>query len=63
MNDPSDAKLQNKSVKGLLKWICGKSPKWSAYQQKVLGSTVDTVGRGVVVPSTKIKLDEIGMPL
>lgn len=61
--DPRDVKLRNKNVKGLLKWALGKSSKWSAFQRKVLGSTVDTVGRGVVVPSTKIKLNEIGMPV
>lgn len=60
---PSDVKLKNKNVKGLLKWICGKSPKFSAYHQKVLGSTVDTVGRGVVIPSTKVNLDQIAMPI
>ena len=63
LHDPSDVKLRAKDVKGLLKWAMGKSPKGSAFQQKVLGSTVDTVGRGVVVPSTKIKLNEIGMPV
>lgn len=35
----------------------------SAYQQKVLGSTVDTVGRAVVIPSTKIKLNQVGLPI
>lgn len=61
--DPSDVKLKAKNVKGLLKWALGKTPKFSAYQQKVLGSTVDTVGRGVIIPSTKIKLNEVGMPV
>lgn len=61
--DPSDVKLKSKNIKGLLKWALGKSPKASAFNMKVLGSTVDTVGRGVVIPSTKIKLNEIGMPI
>ena len=61
--DPSDVKLKAKNVGGLLKWALGKSPKFSAFQRKVLGSVVDTVGRGVVVPSTKVKLNEIGMPV
>lgn len=56
-------KLKAKNVGGLLKWALGKSPKFSAFQRKVLGSVVDTVGRGVVVPSTKVKLNEIGMPV
>ena len=61
--DPSDVKLKGKNVKGLLRWALGKSPKYSAFNMKVLGSTVDTVGRGVVIPSTKIKLNQIGMPV
>lgn len=61
--DPEDVKLKNKSVKGLLKWALGTSPKRSAFATKVLGSTVDTVGRGVIVPSTKLRLNEIGMPV
>ena len=61
--DPSDVKLKAKNVKGLLKWALGSTPKFGAFQRKVLGSTVDTVGRGVIIPSTKIKLNEIGMPL
>lgn len=55
-------KLKSKAVKGLLKWALGTSNKRSAFMQKVLGSTVDTVGRGVIVPSTKIKLNQIGLP-
>ena len=61
--DPSDVKLKAKNVKGLLKWALGSTPKFGSFQRKVLGSTVDTVGRGVVIPSTKIKLNEIGMPI
>lgn len=61
--DPTDVKLKAKNVKGLLKWALGKSPKFSGFMQKVLGSTVDTVGRGVIIPSTKIKLNEVGLPV
>jgi len=62
--DPQDVKLKAKNVKGLLKWALGsKGPKYSSYIQKVLGSTVDTVGRGVIIPSTKIKLNEVGLPV
>ena len=60
--DPNSSKLQSKNVKGLLKWALGDSPKWSAFQRKVLGSTVDTVGRGVVIPDSKLKLNQLGIP-
>ena len=31
-------------------------------QRKVIGSTVDTVGRGVIVPNPRLKLNEVGLP-
>lgn len=62
--DPENPKLKSKSIKGLLGWALGtgSSPKASAVQRKVIGASVDTVGRGVVVPDPRIKLNEIGMP-
>ena len=62
MEDPSSPKLKQKSVKGLLRWALGTNPKASAFQSKMLSSTVDVVGRGVVVPDPNLKLDEIGIP-
>lgn len=60
--DPENPKLKNKHVQGLLKWALGESPKWSAFQRKVLGATVDTVGRGVVAANPRLKLNQIGIP-
>lgn len=60
--EPENVKLQNKHVQGLLKWALGDSPKTSAFQKKVLGATVDTVGRGVVVPNPRLKINQIGIP-
>ena len=60
--DPQSKKLRAKDVKGLLRWALGKTPKFSAVQRKVIGSTVDTVGRGVVVPDSHLKLNQIGLP-
>lgn len=60
--DPQSKKLQSKSVRGLLRWALGTTPKFGGFQRKVLGSTVDTVGRGVVVPDSKLKLNQIGLP-
>lgn len=62
--DPEDVKLRNKNVGGLLQWALGKgSPKFSAFHRKVLGHSVDTVGRGVIIPSSKISINEIGVPV
>ena len=35
----------------------------SAFQRKVLGSTVDTVGRGVIAPDPRLKLNQLGVPV
>lgn len=60
--DPSDVKLRNKNVQGLLRWALGSSPKFSAVQRKIIGSAVDTVGRGVIVPDSRLKLNQVGLP-
>lgn len=60
--EPESASLKNKHVQGLLKWALGDSPKWSSFQRKVLGATVDTVGRGVITPDPRLKLNEVGVP-
>ena len=62
--DPEDAKLKNKNVGGLLQWALGKgSPKFSAVQRKVVGMSVDTVGRGAIVPDSRLTIDEVGIPV
>ena len=60
--EPEDVKLRSKHVQGLLKWALGDSPKFSAVQRKVIGSTVDTVGRGVIVPDSRLTLNQVGIP-
>lgn len=62
--DPEDPKLKSKNVGGLLQWALGKgSPKFSAIQRKVVGMSLDTAGRGVVVPDSRLTLDEVGLPV
>ena len=61
--EPTDPKLKNKKVKGLLGWVLGNSGKTSAYQQKLLTSTVDMASRGVIVPDPTLKLNEVGIPV
>ena len=63
MYAPQDVKLQSKHVQGLLKWALGSgSPKFSGFSRKVLSTTVDTVGRGVITPDPRLKLNEVGLP-
>ena len=59
---PQDVKLQSKHVNGLLKWALGDSPKFGAFQRKVLSSSVDTVGRGVITPDPRLKVNQVGLP-
>lgn len=61
--EPENKAFKAKHIQGLLKWALGDSPKWSAAQRKVISATVDTVGRGVITPNPRIKLNEIGIPI
>ena len=64
MYDPDDAKLEEKNVQGLLKWVFGKgSAKRGAYQRRILGTAMNIAGRGVVTPNPALKLNQIGLPI
>lgn len=60
--EPENKAFKAKHIQGLLKWALGDSPKFSAAQRKVIGVGVDTVGRGVIVPNPRIKLNQVGLP-
>jgi len=60
--DPTQPKNQERKVKGLLKTIFGGSPKYGFVQQKLIGSVVDTVGRGTIIPDPDLDMDEVGIP-
>lgn len=62
LGDPITAKSREKNVKGLLKTIFGSSPKFGTVQRKLLSSTVDNVGRAVVVPNPDLDIDSVGLP-
>lgn len=62
LGDPIGAKTQEKQVKGALKHVFGTSPKYGTMQRKLLSSTVDNVGRGVISPNPDLDMDSIGMP-
>lgn len=60
--DPVHPKLQEKGVKGVLKSVFGSSPKFGTVQRKLLSSTVDAVGRSVIVPNPDYDMDTVGIP-
>lgn len=62
LGDPLHPKLREKGISGILKTVFGSNPKTSIVQQKLIGSTVDLVGRGVVVPNPDLDMDSLGIP-
>lgn len=62
--DPVNPKTAEQGVRGILQFAIGtkSTPKMSMYQRKVIGSVVDTVGRGVITADRSLRLDEIGVP-
>lgn len=62
LGDPSHPKLVEKKVKGVLAGLVGSNPKHSTLQRKLISSTVDMVGRGVVAPDPNLDMDSIGLP-
>lgn len=59
---PVSAKNQERQVKGVLERLLGQTSKYSYVQQKLLGTPVDLSGRGQVLPSPDLDLDQIGIP-
>lgn len=62
LGDPIHPKNQERQVKGILKSIFGTSPKLGMVQHKLLGSTVDLVGRAVIAPNPDFDMDHCGLP-
>lgn len=62
LGDPIRQKNQDKKIKGFLQHVFGTSPKFGTVQQKLIGTTVDLVGRAVVVPNPDLNMDEVGLP-
>ena len=62
LGDPIHPKLQEKNVQGILKSIFGASPKFGTVQRKLLSSTVDNVGRAVIIPNPDFDMDTVGIP-
>ena len=62
LGDPTHPKNQERGVKGLLAAVFGDSPKHGYVQSKLLSSSVNTVGRGVVTPDPDLDLDQVALP-
>lgn len=64
LSDPVNPAHVEQGVKGMLRFAIGvkDSPKFSRYHRKVLGNSVDTVGRGVVTIDPDINIDQLGVP-
>ena len=59
---PQHPKNVERNVKGFLEKIFGTSPKYGTVQRKLLGSTVDLVGRAVISPNADLDMDEVALP-
>jgi DNA-directed RNA polymerase subunit beta' len=62
LGDPLGSELRDRKVKGLLAHIFGSSPKYGVVQRRLLGSTVDVVGRAAITPNPDLDMDEVALP-
>jgi len=63
LGDPLHPKLVQKGVKGFIRQLAGSGgPKTGSLLGKVIGHTVGTVGRGAIIPSDELDMDQIGVP-
>lgn len=63
LGDPINVKNKEKNVAGLLTHVFGKQgPKFGLVQRKLLGTTVDQVGRAVISPDNSLDIDQVGLP-
>lgn len=62
LGDPVHPKLKEKKVEGILKHVLGSSPKFGEVQRRLLGGTVDLVGRAVIIPDPDLDMDHVGLP-
>lgn len=64
LGDPIQPRLQERRVRGILAHSLGlkASPKHSAFQRKVIGTSTDLVGRAVITPNPSLDMDHVGLP-
>ena len=63
LGEPLHPKNVERDVQGVLKHVFGKgSSKFGTIQRRLLGSTVDLVGRAVLSPDPDLDMDQVGVP-
>lgn len=62
LGDPVSPRASEKRLKGLLAQVVGNSPKTGMVQRSLLSSSTDLVGRAVIVPDSRLTMDEVGLP-
>lgn len=62
LGNPIHPKLQEKRVRGVLSHIFGQSPKFGTVQRRLIGSSVNLVGRAVISPNPDLDMDTVGIP-
>lgn len=63
LGDPIRPENKEQDIKGILKHVFGTSPKFGVVQRKLLGSTVDLVGRATITPNPNLDMDQVGLPI
>ena len=63
LGSPIPPEFQEQDIKGILKHVFGSSPKFGTVQRKLLGSTVDLVGRATIIPNPNLDMDQVGLPI
>lgn len=64
LGQPVSTDLREKKVRGILAQAVGlgRSPKRATFQRRIIGTSVDQVGRAVIAPDPKLDIDQIGIP-
>jgi DNA-directed RNA polymerase subunit beta len=62
LGDPIHPRNKERQVRGILKHVFGHSPKVGVVQRRLLGSSVDFVGRSVITPNPDLDMDQVGIP-
>lgn len=62
LGDPIHPKNRERKVRGILQHVFGSSPKFGVVQRRLLGSSVDMVGRSVIIPNPDLDMDQVGVP-
>jgi len=63
LGDPIQPEHREQNIKGILKHVFGSSPKYGTVQRKLLGTTVDLVGRATITPNPNLDMDQVGLPI